>query len=76
MRSFMMGSTLAGPVPIIVGGAVAVPMTYCFDIVVRGLHFSMLSLGAIEAVHSSWPLAFVVAHGKDGGVVLQHMITD
>ena len=51
-------------------------MTYCFDIVVRGLHFSMLSLGAIEAVHSSWPLAFVVAHGKDGGVVLQHMITD
>jgi hypothetical protein len=23
-------------VPIVVGGAVAVPMTYCFDIVVRG----------------------------------------
>ena len=47
IRSFMMGSTLAGPVPIIVGGAVALPMTYCFDIVVRGLHFSSLSLGTI-----------------------------
>jgi hypothetical protein len=42
----MMGSTLAGPVPIIVGGAVALPMTYCYDMIVRGLRFSTLSLGA------------------------------
>lgn len=42
---FMMGSTLAGPVPIIVGGAVALPMTYCYDMTIRGLRFSTLSLG-------------------------------
>lgn len=48
LRSFMMGSTLAGPVPIIVGGAMAVPMTYCFDMVVRGLYFSPLSLGKYQ----------------------------
>jgi hypothetical protein len=46
---FMMGATVAGPVPIIVANAVTVPMTYCFDIIVKGVEFSTVSLtGAVR----------------------------
>ena len=45
----MMGATVAGPVPIIVANAVTVPMTYCFDIIVKGVEFSTVSLtGAVR----------------------------
>jgi hypothetical protein len=48
-----MGTTVAGPVPIIVANAVAVPMTYCFDVVVRSVSFTKTSLlGAIIVVVS------------------------
>lgn len=41
----MMGTTvLPSPVPIVVANAVAVPLTYCYDIVFRSIHFSTVSL--------------------------------
>ena len=51
-----MGSTLAGPVPIVVGAAVAVPLTYAYDIVVRGLSFTTLSLVGAVVVFISFLL--------------------
>ena len=45
--------TVVGPVPIIVANAVAVPMTYCFDIVIRSISFTTTSLlGAVIVVVS------------------------
>ena len=55
-----MGSTLAGPVPIVVGAAVAVPLTYAYDIVVRGLSFTTLSLVGALVVFISFLLLNVL----------------
>jgi solute carrier family 35 protein F3/4 len=57
---FMMGSTLVGPVPIIVGGAVAMPLTYLFDVFVRGLEFSAISLLGALVVFFAFILLNVV----------------
>ena len=49
----MMGATVAGPVPIVVANAVTVPMTYCFDIIVKGVEFSTVSLtGAVRMLQN------------------------
>ena len=50
----MMGTTLAGPVPIIVANTAGVPITYGWDIIVKGLHFSPLSLGGAALVLASF----------------------
>ena len=43
--SFPVDSYGQGPVPIIVANAVTMPLVYCFDIAIKGLHFSAVSLG-------------------------------
>ena len=58
----MMGTTVAGPIPVIVANAVAVPMTYYYDIVVRGISFTNTSLVGAGIVVASFVLLNVYEH--------------